>query len=51
MAYSTNPHLPKARAFALQLLIVKRLPLADCRRIAVVFTAVRSTAGSENGIS
>jgi len=27
MAYSTNPHLPKARAFALQLLIVKRLPL------------------------
>ena len=27
MAYSTNPNLPKARAFALQLLILERLPL------------------------
>ena len=26
MAYSTNPHLPKARAFALQLLIRERVP-------------------------
>src|SRR5688500_6647841 len=27
MAYSTNPYLPKARAFALQLLIREQLPL------------------------
>lgn len=27
MAYSTNPNLPKARAFALQLLIREQLPL------------------------
>ncbi len=27
MAYSTNPNLPKARAFALRLLIIERLPL------------------------
>ena len=27
MAYSTNPNLPKARAFAMQLLIVQHLPL------------------------
>ena len=27
MAYSTNPYLPKARAFAMQLLIVEQLPL------------------------
>jgi hypothetical protein len=28
MAYSTNPNLPKARAFALKLLIVEQLPLS-----------------------
>lgn len=27
MAYSTNPNLPKARATALRLLLVDRLPL------------------------
>lgn len=32
MAYSTNPHLPKARAFALQLLIRERVPLQTVAR-------------------
>lgn len=27
MAYSTNPHLPKARAFAMKLLVIEQLPL------------------------
>jgi hypothetical protein len=27
MAYSTNPNLPKARAAALRLLLIERLPL------------------------
>lgn len=28
MAYSTNPNLPKARAAALRLLLVERMPLS-----------------------
>ena len=51
MAYSNNPNLPRARAIALRLLIVDRLPSSVVANKCGVHRALQFGDGNKNGSS